>query len=81
VSKNGEKSKCPSVDTENGDKFLDEYSLDEFYWVLNIVRSKSSLGIDGTDNLVIQNLPEKLLVILLDIYKGWIKSSGNTIVT
>jgi hypothetical protein len=28
--KNGEKSKCPSVDNGNGDKFMDEeYSLDE----------------------------------------------------
>jgi hypothetical protein len=48
VAKKGRgKSKCPSLDSENRDKFLDE-----LYWALTNVSGKSSPGIYGVYYLV-----------------------------
>jgi hypothetical protein len=64
-----EQVQAPEFDHKNQDPFTDSYyTIQEFHFAIRNLRVQSRPGRDGTDYLMIRNLPNEALEILLDIY-------------
>jgi hypothetical protein len=60
-----EPMQTPAFDHENQDPFLDsEHTIQELHFAIKNLRAQSSPGLDGTDCLIIRNLPNETLGIL-----------------